>query len=161
LIFINGAPKKTNSNSAAFSVSRAERHNSTVAVSTSINTISSPRIQGSTSQQAETFIHQLLLAQGIRTDLHRGDSPDAEHHLLHISTEAAKLLLQGHLSNQTQTVYKAIQLSSMALQQLQSMLTRPHNDLSLTNDVPLLAVIMNMTVFEVSSSKIRNKRAQN
>lgn len=124
-----------------------------VTVPTSISTVSLAPRQGHSIQQPDNLIHQLLLAQGIRVYPDYQQAPGREHRLLHISTEAAALLLQGRVAHHAGAVQQATKLSSTALQQLRNMLAQHHSPQDPVN-IPLLIIIMNMTVFEVSISLI-------
>ncbi|ETS85709.1 hypothetical protein PFICI_03734 [Pestalotiopsis fici W106-1] len=154
LIFIDGVPKNARAKSIASRVLTAQRQDSTLTISTAAR---SAQHQGPAFQQAENFIHQLLLAQGVHVDSHHhGQAPDREHHLLHVSTEAATLLLRGRLTRHAQTVYQATKLSGMALEQLRAMLAQHNSVHGSANNVPLLAIIMNMTVFELLAATTRD-----
>lgn len=119
-------------------------------VPTSINTVSLSQRQGASAQKPDNLIHQLLLAQGIRVNADFWQAVGREHSLLHISTEAAALLLQGRVAHHAGAVQQATKMSSMALQQLRIMLAQHHTPQDPVN-IPLLVIIMNMTVFEVST----------
>ncbi|KAI0149289.1 hypothetical protein BJ166DRAFT_60037 [Pestalotiopsis sp. NC0098] len=155
LIFIDAVPKKVLTKSGSSRNLGFGYQIFDVTVPTNINTVSLSQRQGASAQKPDNLIHQLLLAQGIRVNADFWQAIGREHSLLHISTEAAALLLQGRVAHHAGAVQQATKMSSMALQQLRSMLAQHHTPQDPVN-IPLLVIIMNMTVFELIAATTKD-----
>jgi hypothetical protein len=112
------------------------------------------QLHGHAANQVQTFLHNLLIAQGMGLGVlksHQQDRDSLQPLALELSVEAAALALYGRLTKHAPNLQQAIMIYQLALRQLRTQLSHADGNMisSTAVNVSLLTIIMNMTLFEV------------
>ncbi|UKZ77062.1 hypothetical protein TrVFT333_004779 [Trichoderma virens FT-333] len=112
------------------------------------------QLHGDAAKQVQTFLHYLLIAQGMSLGILKGRQQQLDSLqplAVKLSVEAAALALHGRLTKHTANVQQAIMIYQLALRQLRTQLS--HMNINLISspilNVSILTVVMNMTLFEM------------